>query len=98
MDFQHCNYVYDGGFDQFTFLASFDIKLQILDSQHACFKSKICIFVYLYSLKVPIVEAVLVELDHQQLGRDGAEDEVGIFDQHFYGKAVKKLKIFYYDH
>ena len=42
--------------------------------------SKICIFVYLYSLKVPIVEAVLVELDHQQLGRDGAEDEVGIFD------------------
>ena len=30
-----------------TFLASFDIKLQILDSHHACFKSKICIFVYL---------------------------------------------------
>ena len=52
--------------------------------------SKICIFVYLYSLKVPIVEAVLVELDHQQLGRDGAEDEVGIFD--LLWESCKKAK------
>ena len=49
--------------------------------------SKICIFVYLQTLKVPIVEAVLVELDQQQLGR---EDEVGIFD--LLWESCKKAK------
>ena len=52
---------------------------QFLDTSTASVIGKICAAQYSeqVAFKVPIVEAVLVELDLQRLARDGAAGEVG---------------------
>ena len=95
VDFQHCNYFYDGGHELVSTLAYVCMILSILVLM-GCFSllssCKIWACEYfcscwisllncINSIKVPIVEAVLVELDLQHLAGDGEEGEVGNFDQ-----------------
>ena len=73
VDFKHCNHFYDG---ELLLIRCFSFLIHPLCICWCSILLQAC----MSSFKVPIVEAVLVELDLQRLARDGDEGEVGNFD------------------
>ena len=99
VDFKHCYYFHDGEYESYSTQEYISVTVSILEMIR-CFSFLIRLL-HLQNLyvaaqyseqlafKVPIVEAVLVELDLQRLARDGAAGEV----DNFHPKNERSLKL-----
>ena len=99
VDFKHCYYFHDGEYESYSTQEYISVTVSIL-VMIRCFSFLIRLlhlqnfyvaaqYSEQLAFKVPIVEAVLVELDLQRLARDGAAGEVG----NFHPKNERSLKL-----